>query len=207
MLNVTNPNIGIDFQNNTYITGTVAFNKNVIVKGDNILTGSYNSETDEFSIYINEQLFAKLQNMSHWGWKISITGFNSISHVEYPPDYYEGNNNPELNTPGLGGYIFCDNFGLSELPVKAEIYWASGTPNSFIEFLLGDTYSDKPCLIGYSNVTDAYKYTYFCEQQEFKFGIVSDVLCATHKQSPSFRRDILFNLIGFLDDIEHSNDN
>lgn len=206
LLNVQNPCTGIDFQNHTYITGTVAYDKNIIVKGDNTLTGSYNNETDEFSIYINGQLFAKLQNMSHWGYKIKFTDFDAINYVEYP--YQDiANNNPELNLTGFGGYKFSDVFGISNPPVRVEIYWQCGIPDSFVESLVNSDYVDFPYILEYFNILSDYYYLYFCEQEDYRFGLVAGALSATCIKDEDLYRNVIFTIYSFLNDIKHENTN
>ncbi len=206
LLNVVEPCTGIDLQNRSYTTGTVSFDKSVIVKGDNILTGSYSSETDEFSIYINNKLFTKLQNMSHWGYKIELNNFDYINYVTYPDFDDISNENPTLNISEFGGKRFCDPLGSSTGYTQAELCWECGTPNTFVEFLLGDSYSNFPYMLDYSSLTSNNNYIYFCEYDGHRFGLATgvDVLGAIRIQDESLWKNVLHKLYNILDDIKYA---
>lgn len=202
LLNVKNPCTGIDLQNRSYITGTVSFDASMIVKSNNILTGSYSSETDEFSIYINNKLFTKLQNMSHWGYKIKLTGFDGINYVIYP-NHDVSNSNPDLNISEFGGKRFCDALGSSIENLQAEQCWEHGIADTFVEYFLENNYHNFPYMLDYNSFTYDDYFIYFCEYCGYRFGLTDvDTLFAMSIQNKPLWEDVIYTLSYILKEIK-----
>lgn len=183
-INTSNPD------NPTLVEGDVSFDKSVIVRGDNVLTGSFNKATNEFTILINGNQFAKLQNVNKWGYRIRLSGFDKIKYITYDGFDITSSNNSypaiPLNLRGFNNYYFADAQddpvpdGLLEVffnhePISVGLEW-------FTTYVLDDY---TPFLLDYGELSSS-NVVYFCEDSNIKYGLCNGILVGTKKRSDDY---------------------